>query len=171
LPRWEKMPALTVEPIEVEDWLKAIRKEHGLENSTLVEIRKVMNLVYKHGQRFGLLPRSEEGNPIHFVRQSSKSDFEPVILTLPQVLDIFDNLDLMRRTMVLTDAATALRVSEILALMWKDLDFVAQLIRVRRAYVYRRFGAPKSKASKPRFRCILCQRHICSLGAKNALCL
>ena len=68
-----------------------------------------------------------------------------MILTLPQVLDIFDNLDLMRRTMVLTDAATALRVSEILALMWKDLDFVAQLIRVRRAYVYRRFGAPKSK--------------------------
>ena len=107
-----------------------------------------MNLVYKHGQRYGLLPRSDEGNPIHFVRQSSKSDFEPVILTLPQVLDIFDNLDLMRRTMVLTDAATALRVSEILALMWKDLDFVAQLIRVRRAYVYRRFGAPKSKASK-----------------------
>jgi len=148
LPRWETTPALTVEPIEVERWLKALRKKHGLENSTLVEIRKVMNLVYKHGQRYGLLPRSDEGNPIHFVRQSSKSDFEPVILTLPQVLDIFDNLDLMRRTMVLTDAATALRVSEILALMWKDLDFVAQLIRVRRAYVYRRFGAPKSKASK-----------------------
>src|ERR1700737_529843 len=66
--------------------------------------------------------------PIGFVRQSLASDFEPVILTLPQVLDIFDNLDLMRRTMALTDAATALRVSEILALMWKDLDFVAQLI-------------------------------------------
>ena len=42
-----------------------------------------MNLVYKHGQRYGLLPRSDEGSPIHFVRQSSKSDFEPVILTLP----------------------------------------------------------------------------------------
>ena len=84
LPRWETTPALTVEPIEVERWLKALRKKHGLENSTLVEIRKVMNLVYKHGQRYGLLPRSDEGNPIHFVRQSSKSDFEPVILTLPQ---------------------------------------------------------------------------------------
>ena len=84
LPRWERTPALTVEPIEVERWLKAIRKKHGLENSTLVEVRKVMNLVYKHGQRYGLLPRSDEGNPIHFVRQSSKSDFEPVILTLPR---------------------------------------------------------------------------------------
>lgn len=64
--------------------LAAHYMQHGLENSTLVEVRKVMNLVYKHGQRYGLLPRSEEGNPIHFVRQSSKSDFEPVILTCPR---------------------------------------------------------------------------------------
>src|ERR1700688_4367087 len=42
--------AAELEPIEVERWLKALRKKHGLENSTLVEIRKVMNLVYKHGQ-------------------------------------------------------------------------------------------------------------------------
>ncbi len=84
------------------------------------------------------------------MRQSLASDFEPVILTLPQVLDIFDNLDLMRRTMVLTDAATALRVSEVLALKWNDLDFIDHLIQVRRAYVDRRFGPPKSKASKAR---------------------
>jgi integrase len=31
---------------------------------------------------------------------------------------------------------------------WCDLDFAEQLIRVRRAYVERRFGPPKSKASK-----------------------
>ncbi|MGA8284116.1 MAG: site-specific integrase, partial [Candidatus Sulfotelmatobacter sp.] len=80
--------------------------------------------------------------------QSLASDFEPVILTLPQVLEIFDNLDLMRRTMALTDAATALRVSEVLALKWNDLDFIDHLIQVRRAYVDRRFGLPKSKASK-----------------------
>jgi integrase len=72
----------------------------------------------------------------------------PALTVEPMEVERWLNLDLMRRTMVLTDAATALPVSEILALMWKDLDFVAQLIRVRRAYVYRRFGAPKSKASK-----------------------
>src|SRR4029077_5983174 len=94
------------------------------------------------------LPRTTDGNPIGFVRQSLASDFEPVILTLPQVLDIFDNLELMRRTMALTDSATALRVSEVLALKWNDLDFIGHLIQVRRAYVDRRFGPPKSKASK-----------------------
>ena len=82
------------------------------------------------------------------MRQSLVSDFEPVILTLPQVLEILETLDLMRRTMIITDAATALRVSEVLALKWYDLDFTDQLIRVRRAYVERRFGPPKSKASK-----------------------
>lgn len=148
LPRWETTPALALHPPDVEDWLKDLKKRFDLKNPTLSEIRKAMHNVYVHGQRQGLLPRSEDGNPIRFVRQSVTSDFEPVILTLPQVLEIFDNLDLMRRTMVLTDAATALRVSEILALQWCDLDFAGQLIRVRRAYVAGRFGPPKSKASK-----------------------
>jgi hypothetical protein len=31
LRRWERASALTVEPIEVECWLKALRKKHGLE--------------------------------------------------------------------------------------------------------------------------------------------
>jgi hypothetical protein len=74
-----------------------------------------MNNGCVHGQRQGFLPRTTDGNPTGFVRQSLASDFEPVILTLPQVLDSFDDLDLMRRTMALTDAATALRVSEVLA--------------------------------------------------------
>jgi integrase len=93
-----------------------------------------MNNIYVHGQRQGFLPRTTDGNPSGFVRQSLASEFEPVILTLPQVLEIFDNLDLMRHTMALTDAATALRVSEVLALKWNDLDFIDHLIQVRRAW-------------------------------------
>jgi len=148
LPRWRDTPALSVEPHTMEDWLKDLKKKCKLANPTLGEIKKVMNNVYVHGQRQGFLPRTPDGNPISFVRQSLKSDFEPVILTMPQVLDILESLDLMRRTMALTDAATALRVSEVLALKWNDLDFIAQHIQVRRAYVDRRFGPPKSKASK-----------------------
>ena len=148
LPRWGATPALAIQPPEVEDWLRELKNKFALRNPTLGEIRKAMNNVYVHGQRQGFLPRTPDGNPIGFVRQSLVSDFEPVILTLPQVLDILDTLDLMHRTMVITDAATALRVSEVLALQWCDLDFTDQLIRVRRAYVERRFGPPKSKASK-----------------------
>ena len=59
---------VAVHPFEVEDWLKQVEREHHLETSTLGEIRKVMNLVYRHGQRHGILPRTDEGNPMPFVR-------------------------------------------------------------------------------------------------------
>jgi hypothetical protein len=44
------------------------RHDH-IENATLSEIRKIMDLVYTHGQRFGLLPHSDRGNPIRLVRR------------------------------------------------------------------------------------------------------
>jgi len=74
LPRWQKERALAVRPFEVEDWFKQIEGEYQLETSTLAEIRKIMNLVYRHGQRHGILPRSDEGNPISFVRLPGDPD-------------------------------------------------------------------------------------------------
>jgi integrase len=65
-----------------------------------------------------------------------------------QAFEILLNVPEPRRTLVLTDAATALRVSEILGLMWMDLDFADQVIEVKRAYVWAQFKVPKSKASK-----------------------
>jgi integrase len=103
---------------------------------------------FKHAQRYGLLPRTQEANPLVFVRQSSVSNYEPVVLTLSQCVDILANLTGMHRVLVLADAATGLRISEILALRWSDIDTAHSCIRVTRAYVYGEFGPPKSKASK-----------------------
>jgi len=68
LPRWQLTAALAVHPFEVETWFKEIEQEHHLKTTTLAEIRKVMNLVYRHGQRCGFLPRTDDGNPMQFVR-------------------------------------------------------------------------------------------------------
>src|ERR1035441_3168823 len=148
LPRWETVRASDMDPIQVEKWLRQLRKEKGLANGSLVKLRNVMLVIFKHAQRFGLLARTQEANPILFVRQSCVSDFEPVVLTLAQCVDILSNLDDMHRVLVLADAATGLRISEILALRWSDVDWKNSCIRVTRAYVYGRFGPPKSKASK-----------------------
>jgi len=107
-----------------------------------------MVAIFKHGQRHGFLPRTQEANPMIFVRQSSVSEYEPVVLTFSQCVDILANLDGMHRVLVLADAATGLRISEILALLWSNVDKAHSCIRVTRAYVYGRFGPPKSKTSK-----------------------
>jgi integrase len=148
LPRWETIRASDIEPIEVQSWLRELRKQKGLSNSTLIKVRNIMLVVFKHGQRYGFLSRSQESNPMIFVRQSCVSDFEPVVLTISQCVDIVSNLNDMHRVLVLADAATGLRISEILALRWSEIDWKNSCIRVVRAYVYGRFGPPKSKASK-----------------------
>jgi integrase len=135
-------------PIAIQNWLRELRVDSELSNSTLVKIRNVMLAVFKHAQRHGLLPRTQEANPMVFVRQSSVSNYEPVVLTLSQCVEILANLTGMHRVLVLADAATGLRISEILALRWADIDKAHSCIRVTRAYVYGKFGPPKSKASK-----------------------
>src|SRR5258707_1240392 len=85
---------------------------------------------------------------MNWVSQRTTSDYTAVPMTPKQAFEILLNIPEPRRTLTLSDAATALRVSELLALMWADLDFVDLVMYVRRAYVWGRFKVPKSKASK-----------------------
>lgn len=148
IPRFGGRSPISIEPLEIENWLRELKTAENLQNPTLDKIRRVMNLVYKHGQRYGLIPRDESANPLRWVRQKTTSTYVPVIMSPRQAFEILVNIPEPRRTLVLTDAATALRVSEILGLMWADVDFESQIIQVKRAYVWTEFKMPKSKASR-----------------------
>jgi integrase len=148
IPRFGEKSPISLEPLEIENWLRELKTVENLQNPTLDKIRRVMNLVYKHGQRYGLIPRDESANPLRWVRQKTTSTYVPVIMSPRQAFEILVNIPEPRRTLVLTDAATALRVSEILGLIWADLDFESQVIQVKRAYVWAEFKMPKSKASR-----------------------
>jgi integrase len=50
-------------------------------------------------------------------------------------------------SLYLTAAMTGLRQGELLALRWRDVDWLAGRVRVRRNYVRGEFGAPKSRRS------------------------
>ena len=148
IPRWGQRMALGIEPLEIEQWLKALKKEEGWENPTLDKLRRVMSLVYKSGMRYGLIPRDEASNPLRFVRCKTTSEYEALILTPKQAFDLLMALPEPERTMALLVAATGLRISECLGLQWQDVDFSKHQIFVRRKWVASKIGEPKSKASK-----------------------
>src|SRR3974377_2598855 len=100
-------------------------------DTTLDKIRRVMNLVYLHGQRSNFLPRQQEGNPMNWVRQRTTSTYQALIMTPQQAFEFFLNIPEPRRTLALSDAATALRGSEMLGLMWMDLNFEELVMHVR----------------------------------------
>ena len=146
--RWGKRAALSLEPLEIELWLKALKREEGLANPTLDKIRRVMSLVYKHGQRYGLIPRTQEANPMRFVRCKTTSSYEAMILTPQQAFAVLTNLDEPERTLTLLAAATGLRISECLGLQWRDVSFEHSQIQVRRTWTCGVVGVPKSTASQ-----------------------
>ena len=148
LPRWGDRVALGIEPLEIENWLRAVKREDSLENPTLDKARRVMSLVYKHGQRYGLIPRNQESNPLLFVRCKTQSDYEAIILTPEQAFGVLLHLPEPERTLTLLAAGTGLRISEVLGLQWQDVSFAESLIRVRRTWSWGKVGLPKSKASQ-----------------------
>ena len=148
IPRWGNRPALEIEPLEIMQWLKATKRMENLENPTVDKIRRVMNLVFKHGQTYRLIPRTEEANPLKFVRVKTQSEYEAKVITPEQCFQILMAMPKLERTLTLLIAATGLRVSECLGLQWADIDYENQQIQVRRKWTGGKVGKPKSKASK-----------------------
>jgi integrase len=145
--RWGKRIALSLEPLEIEQWLKALMRNESLANPTLDKIRRVMSLVFKHGQRYGLIPRNQESNPMRFVRCKTTSTYEAMILTPKQAFNVLMNLEEPERTLTLLASATGLRISECLGLQWQDVNFERSQIHVRRTWTCGQVGMPKSTAS------------------------
>ena len=54
---------------------------------------------------------------------------------------------LLDRAMYRTAAMTGMRVGELIALRWRDVDWTASAVRVRSNYVLGELGTPKSKRS------------------------
>jgi integrase len=131
LPRWGESFALEITPDNIEEWLGAL----VLANPTREKIRRVMNVVYRRGQKSRLLPMTGEGNPVAFVTQSSKTSYKAVIVSPEQAFRIMMELEEPYRTLVFLVAVTGLRISEALGLKWGDLDYKRQMIHLRRVWV------------------------------------
>ena len=109
-----------------------LKGREGLANPTLDKVRRVMSLVYRHSQRYGLIPRNQESNPMRFVRCKTTTDYEAMILTPEQAYAVLLNLREPERTLALLAAGTGLRISECLGLQWQDVSFSEAIIQVRR---------------------------------------
>lgn len=83
--------------------------------------------------------RAETDPDVHFLETE---EVEALLRAVPD-----DALGRVERVMYLTAAMTGMRQGELFALRWRDVDWTARRIRVRRNFVRGEFGTPKSKRS------------------------
>ena len=103
-----------------------------------------MHAIFNHAMRWEFFNR----NPISFVRQSAKRIRVPAVLTVEETGKLLGELLEPWRTAVYVAVTTGLRVSELLALKWADIDFAAGEIRLCRGIVRQHIGQMKSGASR-----------------------
>lgn len=147
-PRWANRIALSIEPLEVEQWLRALKQEKGYSNPTMAKTRNVMKLVFDHAIRYRLIPIRKEDNPMVSVRCRSTSDYEALTITPQQAFSIWYKLPQVESLLVLLAASTGLRISECLGLQWANVDFTQGRINVRQTWTQCGVGEPKTKASR-----------------------
>ena len=74
-------------------------------------------------------------------------DWLPNVLELAEIQLLLSKLAVRERTLALLDAGTGLRVSELLALRWRDIDFDRLEISVTRSIWHQVVGDCKTEAS------------------------
>lgn len=140
LPKWERYSLSEVKAVSVETWLKTVTLADG----TKAKLRNLMHAIFNHALRWEF----SNQNPISFVRQSAKRARVPDVLTAEEIGKLLGELSEPWRTAVYVAVTTGLRVSELLALKWVDVDFAAGEIRLCRGIVRQHVGQMKSEASR-----------------------
>jgi integrase len=137
IPRWGDHNIEQVRSVAVEEWLDSIKRAKG----SKTKIRNIMSAIFHHAMRYEWVDR----NPIKLVRQSAKQERTPDVLELAELQLLLSKLSVRERTLALLDAATGLRVSELLALRWSDVDFEKLELRVTRSIWHRSWATAKQK--------------------------
>ncbi len=118
---------------EVELWLDSLQ---DFSNGTKAKIRNIMSGIYSHAKRQGWI----QFNPISTVRQSAQREHVPDVLTPGEARDIAEALELRELTLLMLGVATGLRISELLALKWSDVDWARMQISVQRSIYHQRIN-------------------------------
>jgi integrase len=140
LPRWGNYPLVRINAGEVELWLRSLM----LARASCAKIRNLMSVLFNHGIRYEICDR----NPIQLVRQSAKRKAVPVVLTPIEVQRLLSALALRERTLVLVAFGTGLRMSELFALKWRDVNFQTNEVSIVRSIVFQIISPCKTEASQ-----------------------
>src|ERR1700677_3961170 len=139
LPRWGELKLDQIKPVAVEEWLDGIKRA----KATRAKIRNLMSALFSHAMRYEWTDK----NPIKLVRQSAKRERIPDVLELTEIQLLLSKLGVRERTLALLDAGTGLRVSELLALRWQDVDFDNLELSVTRSICHQVVGDCKTETS------------------------
>ena len=149
-PRFGKVPLREMKVLLVEDWIEKLLGAKGrpLSGTTKSSIRSLLSKCFDLAAKHEFISVFEK-NPMHRVKVKGVSERQKEIqkITVEQFKAIRADLSELLNILVLVGAAFGLRISELLALQWRDLDIAKKTVFIRRKFTRGRIGKTKTAAS------------------------
>ena len=133
LPKWGASPLSFLQARPVELWLRSV----PVSQKSKLHIRGMLSILWDYAMWRGDVPTQR--NPMELVRIKGANQRlrKPRSLTAEEFHALMEALgeDVRSRTMLLLAVSFGLRISEVLGLKWKDIDWLAKTIRIERGVV------------------------------------
>ena len=143
-PQWGAHLIGRVRPAVVLEWLKGLDMAPKYKG----KIKALMHRLFEKAMLWDVIELERNPMTLVEVRGISKRRRKPFILSLTQYFALLDQFEEPYRTMVIVAQCTGLRVSEILALKWQDINFEVLTMRVTRKVVNGRVNRLKTEYSE-----------------------
>lgn len=144
-PRWDDVLITDMQARPVELWLDTLQ----LAPKSKLHIRGLLRLLWEYAMWRGDIPTQRNPMELVSVKHATQRVRKTRSLTVEQfqlLLECFDD-SLCWRTMLLLAISFGMRISELLGLKWKDVDWLGKTVRIERGVVKQIVDEVKSSHS------------------------
>ena len=121
------------------------KRTQGFSGSSVHGMRTALGKVLQAAVDWNYL----EQNPARGIRLGDRAPVQERVYLMPEQLSpLINSLPEPCRRLVVITVLTGLRIGELLALRWKHVNFIHDVIQVRETVYEGRFGTPKTKSSR-----------------------
>src|SRR6266513_882309 len=144
LPVFGDRPLCDIRRVDIQRFVTEKMTRQNFSWQTAVHLRNLMSGTLERAVEWGYL----EANPGRRIKvPPMQRRRKTVVLSLEQLAALLQSLEEPVRMLAITVAMTGLRIGEVLALRWKNVDLEKSLIHVREAVYEGNLSSPKSKSS------------------------
>lgn len=144
LPKWGGQEITELQPRPVELWLESL----PLAPKTRGHLRELLHRLVDYAMWCGSIPVGTNPISLVTVRGSSKRRKQPRSLTVEEFHTLSKHLTEPFKTMALLQLCLGLRVSELLALRWQDVDWMGSKLNVEHGIVNQHLDSVKTEGSR-----------------------
>jgi len=144
LPRWGTVSVNQVQPHEVELWLRTL----NLAPKSKAHIRAMLRILVDFAMWTGVMRVSRNPIELVVVKGATKRTRQPRSLTVSEFHKLIAKLEEPFKTMAQIAVCFGLRVSELLALQWRDVDWLNGKLKIERAIVMQNVDDVKTVPSR-----------------------